>query len=108
METVLPDSDFTVHTVTMTPISFYMDCDWSRDRTGEELEWNPIGYCMEDGTTEPFRWELPPEKGYKKSGAGELGGYSLRNPAGLQEDLRNRRNQRCSLLQGEWREKGIF
>ena len=65
VETVLPDSDFTVHTVTVTPISFYMDCDWSRDRTGEELEWNPIGYCMEDGTTEPFRWELPPEKGYK-------------------------------------------
>ena len=73
VETALPGSGLTVHTVTVTPISLYMDCDRIRDQNGEDPEWNPVGYCMEDGTTEQFQWELPPREGYK-------------NPAGSPED----------------------
>ena len=73
VETALPGSGLTVHTVTVTPISLYMDCDRIRDQSGEDPEWNPVGYCMEDGTTEQFQWELPPREGYK-------------NPAGSPED----------------------
>mgnify|MGYP001623087943 CR=1 FL=1 len=77
VEKAMPDSSYTIHTVTLTPISFSLTADLPRG--GEEQEetagagaaaesrapeWNPVAFCMRDGTTENFDWTLPHREGY--------------------------------------------